>query len=136
MAYVEGGGGNAIVGTSLVVKLAPWAVKIIPPKPKPKVPVALTHRVVAKPKPVVKKKAVVKKPTVTYHPPVATHTTAPKPVAKVGTSVSHAGGNTTPKPVATATHATIGLTTSTEVVIIGVGLFVLALLILRGRKRR
>jgi hypothetical protein len=135
MAYVEGGGGNAIVGTSLVVKLAPWAVKIIPPKPKPKVPVALTHKVIAKPKPKPKPKVVAKKPTVTYHPPVAAHTVAPKPAPKVGTSVSHAGGNTTPKPVA-AGPTIIGLSTSTEVVIIGVGLFVLALLVLRGRKRR
>jgi hypothetical protein len=138
VATIEGGGGNFIpIANPGGSGFGPFAITVRPdiiakavakPKPKP-------HRVVVKPKAKPKPKPK-PRPSVTYHPPVATHTTAPKPVTNVGSSRTVAGGNTTPKPVATATHTTLGLTTSTEVIIVGVGLFVLAIIILRGRKRR
>ena len=88
----------------------------------------------AKPKPKPKPKP--RPHTITNHAPAATHSAPPRPAAHPAVHVSPTG--TAPaaaKP--TGSLFDFGkLSTSTEVIIIGVALFTLSVLILKGRRRR
>ena len=88
----------------------------------------------AKPKPKPKPKP---RPLTTHaQAPAATHSTAPRPAAHPAIHVSPTG---TAPAAAKPTRSAFdfgSLSTSTEVIIIGVALFTLSVLILKGRRRR